>query len=389
VVKWIYGNVGSLGSRNIRRSRQRTTLTVAALMIGVSMVIMVRGLTYSFKADLMEWIDSYLGGDILVTSSIPLRIDLVNKIGSINGVEAVTPIRFLDVKWLTPDGENVMINFMGFDPVSYLEVTSFVFSDETTDAESVVRQLQQEEAVMVSSIISERYGLDAGDTIDLRTKSGLHAFKIAAVVIDYYNQGMSIQGSWNIMRRYFRTNTATAFLVNVAEGYSDTEVLERIDQAYGQRNQLILESNMSLRQRTLRLVDQIFSFFDITSLIAVVVASFGVVNTLTMSVLERMQEIGMLRAIGMSRAQVVKMVLAEAILIGFIGDVVGFVAGILLGQVLVIGMGTMSGYELSFAMPSGDVLPILVITLIISQIAAVFPARRAARVKILEAVHYE
>jgi putative ABC transport system permease protein len=389
LVRWLYGNVGGLGSRNIRRSRQRTTLTVAALMVGVAMVIMTRGITTSFKSDLMIWIESYLGGDILVSSSIPLRSDLATRIKSVNGVAAITPIRYFDAKWLAPDGEDVSISFRGLDPATYVEVTSFVFSDVNTDAESVVQQLKQGEVVLISSTISERYNLDPGDSVRLRTNSGVHAFKVAAVVIDYYNQGLSMQVSWNDMRRYFRINDSTVFMVKVDNEASTAEVQQQIDELYKQRYQLILESNLSLRQRTQSLVDKIFSFFDVTSLIAVVVASLGVVNTLTMSVLERMQEIGMLRAIGMTRAQVVKMVLAEAGLIGIIGDVLGMVTGIVLGQVLVIGMGTMTGYEISFSLPTGDLLVSVAAALLISQLAAIFPARRAARVRILEAVQYE
>ena len=389
LVKRLYGSIGGLGSRNIRRSRQRTTLTVAALMVGVAMVIMTRGITSSFKSDLNTWIESYLGGDIYVRSSLLMRGDLADRIKSVDGVAAVAPIRYFDVEWLLPDGEEEQINFMAIEPVSYLQVTRFVFSDENIKPESVLQQLEQGGAVLISSVLSERYGLGPGDSIRLRTRSGVQAFIVAAVVIDFYNSGLVVQGSWKDMRRYFRINDASAFMVKVTEDASIAGVQERIDQLYGQRYQLILESNQSIRQRVQNLIDQTFSLFNVISLIAVVVASLGIVNTLTMSVMERMQEIGMLRAIGMTRAQVVRMVLAEAGLIGIIGDVLGMATGVVLARVLIIGMGSMTMYELTFSLPLSDVLVSVVAALLISQLAAVFPARRAARVKILEAVQYE
>lgn len=389
VVRWLYGSVGSLGSRNVQRSRQRTTLTVAALMVGVAMVIMTSGMTDSFASDLKIWIQSYLGGDLYVSSSIPLRNDLADRIESVSGVAAVAPIRYFDVELVLPGGEKEQIDFMAFEPVSYIQVTSFVFSDEDTNPEEVVQQLEQGNTVLISSVISERYGLQPGDSVHLQTRSGVHAFRIVAVVVDFYNQGLVVQGSWNDMRRYFRINDATTFLVKVNAGASISDVQDRIDQQYGKRYQLILESNQSIRERVFTLMEQAFSMFDVMSLIAIVVGSLGIVNTLTMSVMERMQEIGMLRAIGMTRAQLILMVLAEAGLIGIIGGILGLGTGVILARILFIGMTTMSGYQLTFIMPLSGLFFSLVAALVISQLAAVLPARRAARVKILEAVQYE
>jgi putative ABC transport system permease protein len=389
LVKTIYGNIGSLGSRNIQRSRQRTTLTVGALMVGVAMVIMTNGMTESFASDLKLWIKSYLGGDIYVSSSIPLRNDMADRLKSVSGVTAVAPIRYFDVELVLLDGDDEQINFMAFEPVAYVKVTDFVFSDPNTNLGEVVQQLQEGNTVLISSVISEKFGFEPGDSVRLRTRSGVHDFKVAAVVVDFYNQGLVIQGSWNDMRRYFRINDASTFLVKVTQDASISDVQERIDQLYGKRYQLILESNQSIRKRVLNLMDQAFSMFDVMSLIAIVVGALGIVNTLTMSVMERLQEIGMLRAIGMTRAQITRMVLAEAGLIGIIGGILGLITGVILARILFIGMTTMSGYQLTFVMPLGGVLFSLVAAFLISQLAALLPARRAARVRILEALQYE
>ena len=231
--------------------------------------------------------------------------------------------------------------------------------------------------------------IQPGDTIQLKTRSGYRSFEVAAVVVDFYNQGQVVQGSWNDMRRYFRINDANTFLVGVSKGQSIEAVQDRIDDLYGKRYHLILVTNTSVREQVLTLMDQAFSMFDVMALIAIVVGSLGVVNTLTMSVIERTQEIGMLRAIGMTRPQVIRMVLAEAGLMGVIGGVLGVVTGMILARILFIGMTTMSGYDLNFVLPPEGVLISLVAAIIISQLAAIFPSRRAARVKILEAVHYE
>jgi putative ABC transport system permease protein len=137
------------------------------------------------------------------------------------------------------------------------------------------------------------------------------------------------------------------------------------------------------------LMDQAFSMFDVMALISIVVGSLGVINTLTMSVIERTREIGMLRAIGTTKGQIVKMVLAEAGLMGVIGGILGLATGVILARILFIGMTTMSGYELTFTLPPDGVVISLIVALIVSQLAAIPPALRAARVRIIEALQYE
>jgi putative ABC transport system permease protein len=388
LMKAIYGSSGSIGSRNVQRSRQRTTLTVAALMVGVAMVIMTRGMTESFAVDLRDWMSAYLGGDIYASSSIPMRSDVGRRIESVPGVQAAAAIRYLEIEWQTMNGLE-KINFMAYDPAAYTRVTRFVFSDDAGKTTEVVQKLQEGSWVLISSVLAEKYDLKPGDSIYLRTRGGLKAFKVAAVVVDFYNQGLVVQGSWNDLRRYFRINDASTFLIKVNEGANISEVQDNIDKLYGKRYRLILESNQSVRERALNLMDQAFSMFDVLALISIVVGSLGVVNTLTMSVIERTQEIGMLRAIGMTRSQIVRMVLAEAGLLGVIGGVLGLVTGIVLARILFIGMTTMSGYKLTFTLPPEGIAISLVAAIVISQIAAIFPSRRAAGVRILEAVHYE
>jgi putative ABC transport system permease protein len=389
VVHWLYGAAGQLGSRNIQRSKLRTTLTVAALMIGVSMIIITRGMTDSFRGDLETWINAYVGGDLLVTSSSPMRSQVMRRLEAIPGVEAVTPMRTLDVTWETPDGKTEDLVFMGVDTETYNNVTSFVYSDSQVDGEAAYKKLSERNALFISSVLAEKYGLNAGDTLRLRTRSGEQDFSIAAVVLNFYNQGLAIQGNWQDMRRYFKTSEAGAYLVKLADGYGATEVQQRIQETYADRQHLSIASNQSLINQVLTLLNQAYSMFDVMAIIALLVGALGVVNTLTMNVVERAQEIGMLRSIGLTRGQTLVMVLAEALLMGIIGGVLGLGFGILLTRIFLWSMTAMSGYKINFVMPVGAVIAGLLIALVVSQLAAIFPARRASRTQILDAIHYE
>jgi putative ABC transport system permease protein len=388
-LRWIYGASGSLGSRNVQRSRLRTTLTVAALMVGVAMVIMVRGMTESFAGDLRTWIKAYLGGDIYVTSSVRLRDDVGRRIQSVDGVYAITPVRYFGVDWKTPAGETEKINFMAFEVEAYTRVTNFVFSGEQVDPQHAIEQLANGQTVFISSVLAEKFNLHVGDFVKLKTRGGFKDFRVVGIVVDFYNQGLVVQGSWMTMRRNFNLRDANMFLVKVGEGQSVKQVQDRIDSLYGKRHHLNLISNESIRESVVTLMDQAFSMFDVMALISVVVGSLGVINTLTMSVIERTQEIGMLRAIGTTRGQVLRMVLAEAGLMGVIGGILGVGTGVILARILFVGMTTMSGYQLTFTLPPESVVVSLVVALIVSQFAAIPPAVRAARIRIIEALQYE
>jgi putative ABC transport system permease protein len=389
ILKWIYGSSGALGSRNVQRSKLRTTLTVAALMVGVAMIIIVRGMTESFASDLQTWIQAYLGGDIYVTSSVSLRNDIRRRIQVVEGVYALAPMRYFEVEWETPAGERENLQFMAVDVDEYTRVTNFVFSGEQVDPEQAIEQLKHTNTIFVSSVVAEKNNLAPGDTIQLKTRRGMTDFQIAGIVVDFFNQGLVVQGDWNTMWQHFRINDASTYLVKTDPGASISQVKENIEILYGDRYHLTLETNSSIRNQALSLMEQAFRMFDVVALISILVGSLGVVNTLTMSVIERTQEIGMLRAIGTSRGQITRMVLAESGLMGVIGGVLGLATGVILARILFIGMNTMSGYQLTFTIPPEGIAVSMVMALIVSQIAAISPARRAAKTEILEAIHYE
>jgi putative ABC transport system permease protein len=389
LISGLYGSSGKLASGNLQRSRLRTTLTVAALMIGVSMMVIVWAMTDSFKGDLDVWLDGYVGGDLYVTSSLPMGKDIWKRLESVAGIAAVAPVRYFDVEWSKPLGGQEKITFMAVDPASYNQVTSFVYIQAFPSEAVALQQLSQGDTVFISSVMAEKYSIQPGDAITLLTRTGKRQFQIAAVVMDYYNQGLVVDGSWMDMQRYFRQDGANAFMVKVEPGADVDQVKKNIEATARKRDQLIVASNQALLESVNRLMKQAFSMFDVLALIAMLVGFFGITNTLTMNVIERTREIGMLRGIGMTRFQVVAMILAEAALMGIIGGLLGILFGIILSRVFMLAMTAMSGYRLTYILSMQRVLFGLVVAIFVSQAAAFFPALRAARSRILDAIQYE
>ncbi|MBI5029435.1 MAG: ABC transporter permease [Chloroflexi bacterium] len=388
-IRRIYGDEGQLGSRNTQRSKFRTALTVAALMIGVAMILSVRAISGAFEQDIRSWIEVYIGGDLYVHSSLPMRTDLGKRIEVLDGIAAVAPIRYFDVRRVKPDGTSDSLVFTAVEPASYQQVTSFVFTANQGEPQKLLDQLANGDVVFVSSVISEKYGIKQGDKILLETRRGKQAFEVGAVVVDFNNQGLVIEGSWKDMRRYFALNDVSAYLIKVKPGFSQAQVQKQIDDLFGKRRHITVESNNALKSRALSLTAQTSGLFDVMAVIAMIVAALGIINTMTMSVMERTREIGMLRSLGMTRWQIRKMILAEAGMMGIIGGVFGLVFGLFQSRIVILSINTMAGYDLDYVMPTQGIVIGLVVALVVSQLAAILPARRAAGLRIIEAIQFE
>jgi putative ABC transport system permease protein len=387
-MRLIYGVAGGLGSGNIRRAKWRTTLTVAALMVGASMIVVTRGMSDMFKYDLRNWVEGYLGGDILVTSSVPMSTELGHRLESVPGVAAAAPIHYFSVRYPRPSGdENLM--YMAIEPAVHGNVAKFMFSGGQQDQAAVLARLAAGDAVVISTVVAEKYDLKVGDSLRLKTARGPHDFAVAGIVVDYYNQGLTVEGSWSDMRRYFGLREASIYLLKVAPGQAVEQVRRLVEDTYGKKEHLTIEANASLIGRIMSQQTQVSALFDVLAVISLLIASLGVVNTLMMNVVERTQEIGLLRSVGMTKGQIVLMVLSEAGVMGLSGGILGVAFGVALAWIFVASMTAMSGYHLEFAVPVEGALMGLVVAWVVSQLAAILPARRAAGIRILEAIHYE
>ena len=388
-VRAVFGGEGRLGGGNIRRSRMRTTMTVTALMVGVAMLLSIRAMSASFQSDLGEWIDGYLGGDLYVYSSMPMQLEFGARLEAMEGVQAAAPSRYLDVTVKKPNGSNEILAMNVVDPAKHDQVGAFTFTETMGDEAQSMARLAQGDAIFLSTLIAGRYELGVGDKLTVQTRRGLRDFEVAGVVVDFYDNGMVIEGSWRDMRQYFRVDDVSAFQVVVEPGCDPQETMDEIERIHGTRRNLVIFSNEALKEMAMGISGQTRGLFGVMSWIALIVASLGVVNTLLMNVMERTREIGMLRGMGMTRWQVVKMILAEAAVMGTIGGALGIGVGMLLARVFVVLANTMQGYNLAYHVPSEALGFAIIVSLGVSQVAALWPSARAARLRVIEAIQYE
>ncbi len=390
----VFGNEGMLGAGNVSRSTGRTSLTVASLMVGISMVVANSSLATAFIHDITEWIDTALGGDLYVRAPLPMRENFERQLLGVPGVGGVTKIRYFSVKvaksQIPPEvADQDTIIFAAIDPNTYREVGEFEFAANQGDADANWARFRQRDALFVSNVVADRYHIEQGDTLRLVTRRGEHDFYVAAVAVDFTGQGMIVSGTWNDMQRWFGQHNVDRYTIRLAPGYTTEEVARTIEDRYKDSRNISVETTEEFKRKILELSEQSFRLFDVLGLIGIVVAALGVINTLMMNVLERQREIGALRSLGLTRWQTTKMILAEAATLGAIGGVFGLAFGYVMSQIFVRALNEMSGYDLQYIFVPQTFAVGAFIALGVSQLAALYPAWKAAAVNIVEAIKHE
>jgi len=239
------------------------------------------------------------------------------------------------------------------------------------------------------------------------TNRGEKNFYVAGLIVDFTGQGYTVTGSRRDMLKYFGTTSVGNYLVrlspqvlacsqqkqNVAHAAGDctdaaSRIQKEIETKFASRH-LKAESSSDFRERILALANQAFALLNVLALIGIIVAALGVINTLTMNVLERTREIGGLRALGMTMLQTARMILAEALMVGAIGGVFGLGFGYILSKVFLQSLNQEGGYRVAYIFPTEAFVAGALIAILVSEFAALYPAWRAARVGIVEAIQHE
>jgi putative ABC transport system permease protein len=371
-----------LARGSLARDRNRTTLTLGSLVIGLAMIVALGWAAQAARASAFEWLEDVVPGDEIVTSIRPVGPDepVREALAGVPGVASVTPIASFDVAYRGMRVDAAAI--VGRD---------FFIDDRLTavagDRVAALEALDEGGSVIVPVALAERLGLHLGDVMTVPVDAS-HTIdlEIAAIVERSMpgSGGEAILVGWPDATASLGVLGADAFVARFVPG-------RETDARAGLRataHTFALESNPieRIQGSVAEALSRVFGVFDALALVAVIIAALGIVNTLTMGVVERVREIGVLRAIGMSRRQVMRMVVVEATVLGIVGVVLGSLAGLGAGAVLLQlggGLGTPNGAPIAAIAVAG------VLGLVLPALASIYPALAASRVSIVEALHFD
>ena len=390
ILRWPLALFGRMEARlaagNVGKTRQRTAATAGAAMISLAMLISIGGMTESFKLSVNDWVDKSIGADVFISSepvNLSINKSFTDKLRRVRGVTVVSPVRFIPAR----SGKRV-ITLRIIEPKTFRTMANMQFTEGST-GESW-RRLTNDDEVFVASGLARSAKLRVGDNMRISTPTGQHSFRIAGVVLDFAGEaGEVVIANRRVMNKYFNLDDANLFRVKVAKGYRPAAVARRIKQRWGTSMSLSIRDIQQFRDEVNQRVNVSFASFNVIVLLAVLVAGIGIINTLTMNILERIREIGVLRAIGATRWQVRRMVVAEAAMTGAIGAAGGIALGIYMARVIVRAMQDLTGFTVTFTFPWQTIWISLAIVFFFATVASLYPARRAAGVNIVKAVQYE
>jgi putative ABC transport system permease protein len=378
----IGGAAGLLARDNARRNPQRTGSTAAALMIGLALVTLVAtlaaGIVQTFRGAVDDlWRDSASDYGITALNNFsPIPVAAADAAAEAPGVEAVMNVRTGEVQ---VNQETIFATAV--DP-SARELINLAWKDGSQD---VLAELG-EDGAFVDDGYAEENELTVGSTIGMVFPGGGTGLFTVEGIFDPPTGGSPF-GNVTISTAAWDErvdNPRNLYSFVAMEGDVSDENTAALEEALTDFPNAKVQTREEFIDNQISALNSILNILYVLLALSVVVSFFGIVNTLVLTVFERTREIGMLRAIGMTRRQIRRMIRHESVITALIGAAIGIVLGIVLAALLIARVDF-----IDFTFPTAQVVVFVVAAIFVGIVAAVFPARRAAKLDPLRAIAYE
>jgi putative ABC transport system permease protein len=367
---------GRIGRGNAMRSPRRTSATAAALMIGLALVAAVSTIGTSVKASLTKIVDTSLGADYVLHADqfMPFSPEVAKALEGKPELGAVAAFRFGQAK-IADEKDPAYVQ--GVNPSALEAVLKLTTVKGTLDT------IGQGELV-ISESEAKKLDKTAGDQVDVTwSRTGLRPMRIGAVYED--NQ---FAGGYLLSDKVFDENVTEKLLgviaVKRASDSTPAKSREAIDAAVEPFPNVEVEDRAEFVQSQSDQIDLVLNLITALLVLSVVIALIGVVNTIALSVVERTRELGLLRAVGMQRRQLRRMIRVESVVISVYGALLGLVVGLGFGWAIVQALSSQGITE--FRVPFLRVFLVVVVAAVGGVLAAAIPARRAAKMDVLKAI---
>jgi putative ABC transport system permease protein len=377
----IAGVSGRLARENSMRNPARTASTAAALMIGLALITFVAMFASGLKSSISNAVNDQVNASYVVVSDdnfTPFEPSVDETLAGVPGTEVVG-VRGGRGKAFG-DEENVT----GVDPATIANVYNF---DWTDGSNAVLADLGENGAV-VEQKFADDHNLATGSGLQLLTPNG-NTLDLQVKGIYDAPAFWQMLGSVSIPTQTFDSSfndPRNLYTFINTQGGASPQAQQELEQAIADFPAVKVDTRDGFSQAQQDSVNPLLYMFYVLLALSVVVSLFGIVNTLVLSVFERTRELGMLRAIGMTRRQVRRMIRHESIVTALIGAALGLALGIALAALVT---AALSSEGLVFSVPVISLIVFVIVAILAGIAAAIFPARRAAKLNVLQALQYE
>jgi putative ABC transport system permease protein len=373
------GTAGRLARQNAARNPARTASTAAAVMIGLTLITFFAVIAQGFRSSFTSSVNELFVADYAVTAgNNPLTNKAAAAVRNVPGVEAVTEIRGAQAK---RNGQSIKVS--GVDA----NAAKIVPLQWASGSDNVPAHLGRNGA-FVNTQFADDHSLSVGSPLTVTTPAGKTLRLKVNGIFDQPKGGSPFEAvaiSKTTFDRGFANHDNQYTLLNIRGGPT-AENSSRLKQALRAFPTAKVETRDEFRDRQVGRLDRTLHILYALLGLSVLISMFGVINTIVLSVFERTREIGMLRAVGMSRRQVRRMIRHESVVTALIGAVLGMAIGIFLAALT---SSALSKNGLVFALPYKSLAAFVVVAILAGVLAAILPARRASRLNVLAALQYE
>jgi len=382
VYRYGFGFTGELAAHNLQRNRIRTAMTSLVLSLGISMIVLMSSLNWAMLQTYERVIYSSYGGNLDVMFH-HIEEDDLEKIRSLEGVTDAVTYAHTSVIWMYEGQKRKLpVYGVGADWIDRFPL----FEPGDREHGELVRQLRSDE-IILDRVSYGVWGGQIGEEIVLQTVDGLKAFKVAAVVDSMKNNGYGAFMKDTDFKTHFGMKYVRNALIIKDADTSPLQLRERVFNAFGERVEEMWGPEDWVTVISLQNTGS-FSIINGLIILSLVVSGIGISNTLSINVLERIRELGMMRAVGVTRKQILRMIRREGLAFGWAASIIGCGVGVLLiyltSSFLQMNMLTFE-FEISWEI----ILACGVFGLAVSWFAGLSPARKAARTPLGEALRYE
>ncbi len=376
----ISGMLGRMAIRDVVSSLSRTAVAVAALMVAVSVTIGVGIMIGSFRQTVINWLEQSLIADIYVSppSNVANRIDtvldpaLAAALATIPAIESITTFRSVQID--LPTGPTTLVAIGGATERGRRALRFQQGGDAAT------WEAWERGAVLISEPLAFRSGLGVGDTLTVRTDRGLRDLPIAGVYYDYTSDRGVIRMNDTAYRSLWDDQAISSLAIYVRDGYDVEAVIDRVRTISAAYGTVLVNASRALREGTLIVFDRTFAITSVMQLLATIVAFIGILSALMALQLERTRELGVLRAVGLTPAQLWGVVLGQTGLMGLAAGLLAAPLGLVLALILTYVINKRSfGWTLELAVDPALFGQAFMVALVAAVLAGVWPALRMSQ----------
>ena len=380
-----------LAARSLGGSLRRTSVLVGALATAIAMMTSVGIMVGSFRQTVVTWMDTELPADLYLRPAGAVGGDqhptiapeVTERISGLPGVARVRRFRAYEIEY-----QGLPATLAGAEPGNNRYQQNLTFLSGHSGFE-IFRELAAGNNAIVSEPFANKHHVSPGDTITLALGEQKTTFRAIDVFYDYGHEAGFIILDWNVMLRYLPDRSPSNLAVYLAPGADLEQARAAVQGALGKSSVLVL-SNREIRLQAIKVFDQTFAITYALEAISILVAIGGISGALISIVIDRKREFGVLRFLGGTSAQIRKLILVEAGLIGLLANVLGLALGFVLSLVLVYVINKQSfGWTIQFHWPVAVLLASLTVVYAATVLGGLLPARMAVRLNPMEVVHEE